>query len=1099
MTRCNSRITGFIWPLATVLFLALLLSEAVFPQDKSKEPAWHNIDAWRQPQGLPQNTVLAILQTRDGYLWIGTKGGVARFDGVRFTTFDDRDKNQLRDSEVWALAEGDDSSLWIGTFGGGLSRFKDGKFTVYTTKDGLANDFITSLCKDGEGSIWIGTHGGLSRFKNGLFTNYTVKDGLVHNAVRGLYADTDGGIWVGGAYGGLSYFKDGKGVTQAAQGLSLETEVISICRTRDNDLWIATSDGLFRLRDGKSKKYTTNEGLLSDQITCLHEDAEGNLWIGTYKGLNRYRDGKLSPFRNGNETSMADAIGAIGSDHEGGLWIGFLTEGLGRLRQGEFAGYTMKDGLADDFISSILQDTHGNVWLGTGNGLNLFKGGEFTTLPAENATSGRRILALAEDKERKLWVGTVTGLYRSKDAIGCVDRQCNPKFFPLKNDAVPKMFARVIYPDRAGAIWIGLNLDGLVKYQDGRFTNYGEKDGLSHLAVRGISEDRDGSLWIGTRGGGLNHFKDGKFTVYTEKDGLASDSIQGLYMDRDNVLWIATRQGLNRLKDGRFTSYTVNDGLYSNFVYGFVEDNRGNLWMNCSKGIFRVGKQQLNDFADGKNRSITSVAYGLEHGLSSTVGVAGHHPVAFKTSDGKVWFASSMGASVVDPAKLTTNTLAPPVHIEEVSIDHRNFDLTEAAKAPPGRGDLIFRYTGLSFLAPEKVRFKYKLEGYDQDWVEADGRRSAYYSNIPPGGYTFRVIAANNDGVWNETGAAYTINLSPHFHQTNWFYALGIFSALLILGGGYHFRIRHVKDRERKLRLVVDERTRELQESERFARSTLDALSAHIAILDQTGTIIAVNDAWRKFARANGGIAQRVSEGVNYLTVSDSARGMSESDGAAFAAGIRAVLAGEKELFSAEYPCNSSSEKRWFLGKVTRFSSEGPVRIVVAHENITERKQMEEALRNSEALYYSLAEGLPLNTFMKDLAGRFKVGNRSFYATLGKTPEEVVGHTDFDLYPAELAGKYRRDDRQVIETGTAINLIEAYQKPDGETIHVEVRKSPVYDSNGAIVGTQGVFWDITDRVQAQKQLQIAKEAAEAANRAKSEFLANMSHEIRTPM
>ena len=375
-----------------------------------------------------------------------------------------------------------------------------------------------------------------------------------------------------------------------------------------------------------------------------------------------------------DDDASSDMILAVCSDHEGSIWLGFRNDGLGRIRHGQFISYTTGDGVADDYVSSVLQDKYGQIWLGTNKGLNLFRNGKFTTYTIEDDSFSHRIVALAEDRAGNLWVGTGAGLYKSKLDAGCPDRQCRPQFTPLKNPAIPNMYVRVIYEDRAGALWIGLNLEGLVKYQDGHFTNYTKKDGLSQEAVRGLCEDQDGGLWIATRGGGLNHFKDGKFTVYTEKDGLAGDGVQALYMDRNHALWIATRHGLNRLKDGRFTTYRVNDGLYSNFVYGFAEDDLGNLWMSCGQGIFRVSKQQLDDFADGKARSVTSVAYGREHGLNSTIGAVGNHPAAFKTRDGRVWFGTTKGVSIVDPGKLSSNLLSPPVHIEEIGIDQQAFD-----------------------------------------------------------------------------------------------------------------------------------------------------------------------------------------------------------------------------------------------------------------------------------------------------------------------------------------------------------------------------------------------------------------------------------------
>jgi signal transduction histidine kinase/ligand-binding sensor domain-containing protein/CheY-like chemotaxis protein len=798
--------------MSTVVFFALAAASAALAQDKIRDSAWHSIDLWRQPEGLPQNSILTILQTHDGYLWLGTKAGLARFDGVRFTTFDTRNKNQLRENEVWALVEGDDSSLWIGTFGGGVSRFKNGQFTHYTTKDGLMNDFIFSLCKDSEGGIWIGTDGGLSRFKDGQLTNYTVKDGLAHNSIRSLYSDDDGSVWVGTSNGGVHRFKGGRGSRRIVEGMNPKSDVRSISRDLNKNLWVATTEGLFQLQEGRSSKYTTAEGLFSNQVHSLRGDAEGNLWIGTDAGLNLYRDGELTPFHIKNDASSVDSVMALNIDHEGSLWVGFRTEGVGRLRQRQFISYTVRDGLSNDYVSTVLQDKKNNIWIGTGNGLSLLRDGRFTTFEIGDNLSSNRVTALTLDRRGNLWVGAAVGLFRSKQEVTCVDLQCKPEFIPLKYDAISKMYIRWILEDRQGAIWIGLDLDGLLKYQDGQFTHFTKKNGLSHQAIRGLREDRDGSLWIGTRGGGLNRFKDGKFTVYTEKDGLASDSIGSLYLDLDNTLWIATRQGLCRFKDGRFTTYTANDGLFSNYVYGFVEDDLGNMWMGCSQGIFYVSKKDLNDFADGKKHSITSVAYGLEHGLNSTVGVVGHQPVAFKTSDGRVWFATTKGLSVADPQKLSRNLLPPPVHIEEIGIDQHLFALDKTGEAPPGRGDLVFRYTALSFLAPEKMNFKYKLEGYDQDWVEAGNRRAAYYNNIEPGAYTFRVIASNNDGVWNTAGDAYSFRLAPHFYQTHWFRVLCIFLMGLTAAMSYRLRIKQVKARERELELLVDTRTQEMQQ-----------------------------------------------------------------------------------------------------------------------------------------------------------------------------------------------------------------------------------------------------------------------------------------------
>lgn len=832
-------------PLKLLRLAILLVSPAtVFEPSivaSERNAPWLPIEVWRQSQGLPQNSVKAILQTRDGYMWIGTKGGLARFDGVRFAVFDDRDQSQIRENEIWALEEGDDSSLWIGTYGGGVSRLKDGRFTIYSQKDGLSGDAIAELCKGPDGAIWIATDQGLSRFKDGKFTNYSTNDGLASNTIRGLYADVDGSIWIGTNKGGVHRYKDGKIYREAITGLDPRSVVEEFCRDGEGRFWIATTKGVFHSKTNTGTDYEAAKGLSSEFAIVVSEDNEGNVWVGNQAGLDKFD-------RSSNTFSSAvrgNTINSIYSDREGNLWLGDSNDGLSRLRQGLFKSYTKADGLSDDIATTVLQDSHRTIWLGTAKGLNVFKDGKPQLFPLLDSDK-LFITSLAQDRDKSIWVGAGDRLFKLSYDPHCTN-SCTPKVSEVQNKAFEGTNIKVIHGDRSGALWIGTAFDGVFVLRNGTFEAYSTKNGLSNNAIRGIVEDADGNIWIGTKGGGLNRFSNGKFSVYTTKDGLANDAVQYLYLDRSTTLWIATREGVNRFKNGKLATIRVTDGLFASFVYSFVEDDRGNLWMSCSKGIFRVAKQQLDDFADGKTARINSIAYGLEHGLSSTVGVVAQHPLSFRTLDGKIWFCTLKGISVVEPHRLSTHNVPPLVHLESVTVDRHTYYLNNSEiSAPPGRGDLVFHYTGLSFFAPNNVRFKYKLQGYDRDWIDAGVRREAYYSNIPPGQYVFHVMAMNSDGVWNEKSESFTLNLTPHFYQTYWFYGL----CVLFTGAMVFFvaamRLRQTRERERRLAELVNIRTSELQEQRTFLRKVIDLNPGFIFAKNTKGQFTLANSTLAK-------------------------------------------------------------------------------------------------------------------------------------------------------------------------------------------------------------------------------------------------------------
>jgi len=825
--------------LTTVTLFAL---SALVARATNADRPWLPIEVWRQSQGLPQNSVKAILQTHDGYIWIGTKGGLARFDGVHFTVFDDRDQTKLRENEIWSLAEGDDHSLWIATYGGGVSVLKDGKFTIYTHKEGLSGDAVSELCKDRFGNMWIATDQGLSVFKDGKFTSYTVNDGLTSNTVRGLYEDSDGTIWIGTNKGGVHRFKDGKIFKETINDINSKAVVEEFCRDREGRLWVATSRGVFRLDGDKQRSFTSEQGLSSNFTLTVCEDEAGNIWVGDQSGLDKY-DPLTESFTKEFEGS---SVNAIYGDREGNLWVGDTNDGLARLRQTLFTTYTTRDGLQDNNTNVVLQDGHHNTWVGTVKGLDILRNKKFEQFELESQNDSA-ITALGKGPDGTVLVAMGDQLYQLTYDAGCQSQECRPKKQLLNSSLLSGASIKVLFTDRSGAVWIGTAFDGVLVYKDQTFSTYSTKNGLTNNAIRGIVEASDGSIWIGTKGGGLNRLKAGVITTYTTKDGLANDGVQTLYIDSSDSLWIGTREGVNRFKDGKFTTYRVTDGLFASFVYSFIEDTLGNMWMGCSKGIFRVARKELDEFAEGNRSSINSVAYGLEHGLESTVAIVAQNPLSYRMEDGRIWFCMLSGVSVIDPRQLSINTVPPLVNIESVEIDDHQFDSgSVTAYAKPGRGDLVFHYTGLSFFAAEKIRFRYKLEGYDKQWIEAGNRREAFYSNIPPGHYVFRVMAMNSDGVWNEQGASFSLNLAAHFYQTYWFYGLCVVCTVVLVFCIVTVRAHQMKMRERELANLVNVRTSELQEQRSFLRRVVDLNPSFIFAKNPAGEFTLANAALAK-------------------------------------------------------------------------------------------------------------------------------------------------------------------------------------------------------------------------------------------------------------
>jgi ligand-binding sensor domain-containing protein/signal transduction histidine kinase len=824
---------------------ATVAASAAGAEDTPQYRTPYRIDAWTTENGLPQNSVTSLLQTQDGYLWLGTFSGLVRFDGVRFTLADEGTPGAFTSNRILSLFEDRPGSLWIGSAWGGLTRLERGTFKTYTVKDGLPTDSIYFVSADKRGRVWLSTREGLVRLEGGRFTTSTVKDGLPGHPTTRVIEDRHGDLWFGTGAGLVRRQESGRATTYTTyttytrrDGLPHEF-IQAIEEARDGSLWVATDAGVARLVRGRvTATYTTAEGLPTRRATRLLQDRAGNLWIGTENGIGvvsaESGDDVESVKRPlvvlTKEDGLSDGhIVALLEDREGDIWAGTRVGGVNRIKRRAMTAYGREQGLPGDAVVPITQDAAGDIWIGmTCGGLVRLRGATMTTYGTKDGLPNDCVWSLLPARDGSLWVGTWGG---------GLSRLAHGRFttYTSSNSGLSNAAVLALHEDRAGTLWIG-TLAGLNRFKDGAFTVYRARDGLVADDVRFIYEDRSGALWLaGSRG--VSRMKDGHFTTYTTAEGLSHNFVRAVHETADGTIWMGTYGGgLNRLKDGRFTYYTTRHGLFENIVSRILEDDRGDFWMTGNKGIFRVKRTELDELAAGRTGAIASIAYGIRDGMISSECNGGGQPAGWRSRDGRLWFPTARGVVTIDPRSMAFNATPPPVVIEEVSVNRVNRTWQDASgevDVPPGRGDLDIHYTALSFSAPEYVRFKYKLAGLDSEWTDAGTRRTASYSHLPPGRYTFTVTAANRDGVWNtDRPATVRLRIIPPFYRTVWFEVL----AAALLGGlvlvVYEQRLRRLRHahaaRESFARQLIDS-----QESERkrISAELHDSLGQHLLII----------------------------------------------------------------------------------------------------------------------------------------------------------------------------------------------------------------------------------------------------------------------------
>jgi len=786
----------------------------------------YTIDSWQTPDGLPANTVTAIAQTPDGYLWLGTLNGLARFDGIRFRTFNKSDG--LPNARVQCLLVDHNGQLWIGTDGGGLARFDHGRFTVLTRKEGLRHDVVLTLAEDDQHRLWVGTARGLSCLRNGRFetsgalvpkiglpisrivfqTNrmwvaerggvFIVRNGEMDrpdipgepswfSSIFALHRGSSGRIWFGGANNYLGCLSNETVSVYPEQPGQLLGSIWELLETRSGDVWVGTdSGGLRRLRDGRFSSITTQEGLSDNSIRCLFEDREANLWVGTIGGgLNRIKPKRLTTFTTRQGLSH-NVVMSLAERDDGTLWIGSHCGGLSTLRDGQVAPYTGSGQLENECIWSVVAVPQGPLWIGSwGGGLFRLRGSELVNVPLSTNEQDLSIVSMCDDHQGGLWIGTYSA--------------------GLKH----------------------LTQQGLVSITT--------SNGLSADFVTAIVQDPSGALWVGTGGGGINRLDctspgdmnhAAKPASFTRSHGLPHEFIRTLFVDSMGTLWAGTDGGLARFSNGQFEAFTQAEGLPDEVISQILEDDRGFLWLGSNRGILAVSKTELDRVAAKQTRTINVITFGRAEGMESAQCTGGFHPAGLRSRDGRLWFSTVRGLVMVDPSHIQQDTVAPTVLIDEVRVEGHAVEAIESLRRLPYRtGRVEFQFTATSLVAPERNRFRHRLEGLEREWVEDGLERSVAYHLLPPGRYRFQVAACNADGVWNSLGASIDLRIVPPFWRTWWF---GSILGLAVLGGGGS-TVRYWSVRRLRRRLFDLEQQHALEkERSRIARDIHDELGANL-------------------------------------------------------------------------------------------------------------------------------------------------------------------------------------------------------------------------------------------------------------------------------